>query len=131
MAVIAISHVLNYKVRLSIILVDIMCYAYPYVLCTMGDRLDRAIHMKEFDGWCVRTLKPVVDLEVGAEGYPLLVEVVGTRVRNVTPSDRCPHSAEIRDEVTLLGGRQVFQEEGNCWGLYLREKKERKDVFVR
>ena len=78
-----------------------------------------SIHLKEFDGWCLRVWKPVVNLEVGAEGCPLLVEVVGARVGNMTPSDRCPRIAEITDEVTSLGGRQVVQEEGDCWGLYL------------
>ena len=69
----------------------------------------------------------MVDLEVGAEGYPLLVEVDGARVGNMTPSDCCPRRAEITDEITSFGGRQSVQEEGDCWGLYLREKVERKD----
>ena len=90
-----------------------------------------SIHLKEFDGRCVRFLKPVVHLEVGAEGCPLLVESVGTRVGNVTPSDGCRCSAEITDEVTSLGGRQVVQEEGDCSGLYLRVNKERRDGLVR
>ena len=89
-----------------------------------------SIHLKEFDGWRVRVLKLVVHLEVGAEGCPLLVEVCCARIGNVTPSDRCPRSAEITDEVTSLGGRQVFQEEGDYSGLYFREKKERKDGLV-
>ena len=89
-----------------------------------------SIHLKELDGWCVRVLKPVVHLEVGAEGCPLFVEVLCARIGNVTPSDRCPRSAEITDEVTSLGGRQVVQEEGDCMGLYFREKKERKDGLV-
>ena len=89
-----------------------------------------SIHLKEFDGCCVRVLKPVVHLEVGAEGCPLLVEVAGVRIGNATPFDRCPRSAEITDEVTSLGGRQVVQEEGDCSGLYFREKKERKDGLV-
>ena len=49
----------------------------------------------------------------------------------MTPSDRYPRIIEITDKVTSLGGRQVVQEEGDCWGLYLREKKERKDGLVR
>ena len=32
-----------------------------------------SIHLKDFDCWCVRVLKPVVELEVGAEGVSLLV----------------------------------------------------------
>ena len=54
----------------------------------------------------------------------MLVEVIGTRFGNVTPSDRCPRSAEIMDQVTSLGGRQVIQEEGDCWGFYFREEGE-------
>ena len=90
-----------------------------------------SIHLNEFDGWCVRTLKAVVDLEVGPEGCPLFVDVVGARVGNMIPSDRCPRSAEITDKVTSLGGRQVVQEEGDCWGLYLQERMERKDGLVK
>ena len=89
-----------------------------------------SIHLKEFDGWRVRVLKLVVHLEVGAEGCPLLVEVCCARIGNVTPSDRCPRSAEITDEVTSFGGRQVVQEEGDCTGLYFREKRERKEGLV-
>ena len=90
-----------------------------------------SIHLKELDGWCVRLLKPVVHMEVGAEGCPLLAEVAGVRIGKVIPSDLCPRSAEITDEVTSFGGRQVAQEEGDCIGLYLREKKERKEGLVR
>ena len=90
-----------------------------------------SIHLKEFDGCCVRVWKPVFHLEVGAGGYPLLVEVVGTRVGNLTLFDCCPRSAEIMDKVTLFGTRQFVQEEGDCSGLYLQEKRERRDGLVR
>ena len=89
-----------------------------------------SIHLKELDGWCVRFLKPVVHLEVGVEGCLLFVEVAFARIVNVTPSDHCPRSSEITDEVTSLGGRQAVQEEGDCSGLYFREKKEGKDGLV-
>ena len=65
------------------------------------------------------------------KGCPLLIKVIGTKVGNMTPSGCCPHSAEITDEVTSLGGRQVIQEEGDCWGLYLQEKKDRNFGLVR
>ena len=32
-----------------------------------------SMYLKDFVCWCVRVLKPVVELEVGAEGGPLLV----------------------------------------------------------
>ena len=66
----------------------------------------------------------MVDLEVGVEGRPLIVEVVGARVGNMNPSDRCPRSAEITDKVTSLGSRQVVQGKIDCWGFHFREKKE-------
>lgn len=75
-------------------------------------------HLKEFDGRRVKVSKFVVHMEVGAEGCPMLLEVGGARVGNVTPSDRCLRSAEITDEITSFGGRQVVQEEGDCSGLY-------------
>ena len=87
-------------------------------------------HLKEFDGWRSRVSKFVVHMEVGAEGCPLLVEVCGARIGNVAPSDRCLRSAEITDEITSFGGRQSVQEEGDCWGVYLREKVERKDGWI-
>ena len=49
-------------------------------------------------------MKPVVDLEVGVEGGPLLVEVGGTSVGNVTSPDCCMCRAEITDKTTALGG---------------------------
>ena len=63
--------------------------------------------MKKFDCWGVRVLKPVVSLEVGAEGVPFFVEVGGASVGNVTSPDCCPRRADITDEVTALGGRQA------------------------
>ena len=66
-----------------------------------------SIHLKEFDGRCVRFLKPVVHLEVGAEGCPLLIVVVGAIIGYMTPSDRCPRIVEITDKITSLGRRQV------------------------
>ena len=78
-----------------------------------------SIHLKKFDGWCVRVWKPVVHLEVGAEECPSLGEVAGVRVGNLTPSDRYPRSAEITNEVTCFGKRQFVQDEGDCSGLYL------------
>ena len=90
-----------------------------------------SIHLKEFDCWGVRVLKPVVDLEVGTEGGPLLVEASGTSVRNVTSPDYCLCRAENTDETTALGGRQAVYEEGDCSGWYLLEKKEMKVGLVK
>ena len=47
-----------------------------------------SIHLKEFDGWEVRGLHLVVHMELGAEGGPLGVELVGAGVGDVTPLGR-------------------------------------------
>ena len=52
-------------------------YPYTRLLGVVSVMNLVSIHLKEFDGWCVRIWKPVVDLEVGTEGCPLIVEVVG------------------------------------------------------
>ena len=84
-----------------------------------------SIHLKQFNYWSVRVWKPLVDLEVGVEGGPLLVEVGGTSVGNVTSPDCCLRRAEIKDEIAALGGWQDVQEEGDCSGWYLLEKRGR------
>ena len=88
-----------------------------------------SVHLKQFDHRRVRVLKPVVDLEVGAEGSPLFVEVGGTSVGNVTSPDCCLRRAEITDETTAFGGWQIVQEEGDCSGWYLLENRGRKVGF--
>ena len=85
-----------------------------------------SVHLKQFDHRRVRVLKPVVDLEVGAEGSPLFVEVGGTSVGNVTSPDCRLRRAEITDETTAFGGWQTVQKEGDCSGWYLLENRERK-----
>ena len=59
--------------------------------------------MKEFDSREVRVLKSVVHLEVGAVGYPQLVERVYTCIGDLTSMYDCLHKMEITDE-TMSGG---------------------------
>ena len=61
-----------------------------------------SIHLNDSDGRDSMVLKPVVDLEVGAEVYILVVEGRCASIGNMTISGCCPHRSEITDKVTSL-----------------------------
>ena len=87
-----------------------------------------SIHLKDFDGWERIVLQAVVELEVGTEGGPLVVEGVGTGGRYVTSANCCLRRAEITEERTSVGGWQSVQEHGDCNGAYLQLKKDMKEL---
>ena len=87
-----------------------------------------SIHLKDFDGRERIVLQAVVELEVGTEGGPLVVDGAGTGGRYVTSANCCLRRAEITEERTSVGGWQSVQEHGDCNGVYFQLKKDMKEL---
>ena len=84
------------------------------------------VYLKNFDGGKVLVSKGVVYLEVGTEGSPFEVEVLGLVKSNRTTSNGYIHSTEATHESISCGGLQYAQEPGDYIGEYVNVKWERK-----
>ena len=71
-----------------------------------------SIQLKDINGEEDLVLKQVVDLQVGAEGGPLGVEVDDTDIGDVAVTYNFLRSTEINDERSSVGGWHMVQEPG-------------------
>lgn len=65
----------------------------------------------------------MIDLYVGLERCPADVECTYVGVGNVTSSNDSLFSAEILDEIIVVGGLHTIQKQSNCEGWDLRVKE--------
>ena len=72
------------------------------------------IHLKDIDRGERLVLKQVVDLQVGSEGGPLVVEGDSLAVGDVKAKYGCLRNTEITDERTSVDKWHMVQEPGDC-----------------
>ena len=62
------------------------------------------VHPKDLDRGDVRVFKQVVELQVGEEGGPLVVEGNGLAIGDVASTHVCLRRTDITEERTSVGG---------------------------